>query len=98
MNKNELMMAYFGKIEVTIEGGFSSPAIGYMVEIIGIEGNVPRRSISIWELSYRNFEMAKNVFKSCFGITPEQAVEIDRKKGVLKTPINFLKHREEVLA
>ena len=98
MRKGELLTAYLGKIEVAIEGGFSLISKGFMVEIVGIGGNVPRQSISIWELSYQSLEMANNVFDSCFGITSEQAAKIDSAKGILKTPVDIKYKKEGSLA
>lgn len=98
MNKNGLLKAYFGNHEVIVEGGYCHSTKGHEVEIIGIDTNIPRQSISIWELCYASLETAKNVFAVCFNRTPEQAVEIDRKKGVLKTSPNLVKKREMALA
>lgn len=83
MNES-LLKAYFGNNEVAVEGGFQHPIKGHEIEIVG--ENVPRRSISVWELNYRNIDDATKVFQKCFSCTPEQARNKDRAKGVLKTP------------
>jgi len=98
MRKSGLLTAYFGKVEVAIEGSFSLISKGFMVEIVGIGGNVPRQSISIWELSFQSLEMAESVFDSCFGITSEQAAKIDSAKGILKTPVEIKYEKEGSLA
>lgn len=92
-----LLKAYFGNHEVVVEGGFCHPTKGHEVEIVGTETNVPRQSVSVWELHYANVEMAKNVFQICFRCTPEQARDKDKKKGVLKTPLKITK-KEMALA
>jgi hypothetical protein len=98
MNKSDLLRAYFGSNEVIVEGGFCHSTKGHEVEIIGIENNIPRQSVSVWELHYADIEKAKNVFLTCFNLTPEQARDIDRKKGIPKTPLNLLKKRELAFA
>ena len=85
MNGN-LIKAFFGNNEVNVSGGFQHPTKGHEVEIIGLDSNVPRQSISVWELNYRNIDDAREVFKKCFSCTPEQARNKDRAKGVIKTP------------
>ncbi len=91
MKESGLLTAYFGTSEVVVAGGFNHPVKGHVVEIVGTETNIPRQSISIWELHYASIEMARNTFATCFKCTPEQARDKDQKKGVLKTPLNLLK-------
>ena len=98
MPNNDLRV-YFNGNEVAIAGGFNHEKKGHMVEIVGVDEKIPRQSISIWELLYSNKETAMRVFDFCFGRTPKQAEEIDRKKGVLKeTPPDFIRKREMALA
>ena len=89
---------YFNGNEVFVAGGFNHEKKGHMVEIVGAEDKIPRQSVSIWELLYADEETASNVFSFCFGRTPKQAVQIDREKGVLKTPPQLIKEREMALA
>jgi len=96
-----LLKAYFGNNEVAVSGGFQHPTKGHEVEIAG--ENVPRRSVSIWELNYNSLESAHAVFKSCFNCSPEVARDKDRKKGVLITPVKIsktdhIKHKELSIA
>ena len=89
---------YFNGNEVVIAGSFNHEKKGHMVEIVGVDEKVPRKSLSIWELFYSSEEAAKEVFAAYFNKTPEQARDIDHKKGVLKTPLNLLKKRAMALA
>ena len=90
-DKRDFLTALYGNQEVYIINGFILPDLGHRVEIVGIDDEPSRRSISIYELHYKSFDIAKEVFNRLFMCTPEQAVNLDKKRRDIKSKLKFLK-------
>jgi|GEM_PF-5454382 len=83
MDKNPVLLkAYFVEREVLIIGGFSHPQKGHEFEIVGVDNNIPRQSVSAWGLNYNNPEAAEEIFQKHFKCSFEDAKAKDRKKHI----------------
>jgi len=78
MADDHCLKAYFRGDEVEIHGGYQHHENGCHAEISGKKTR--RCSVSIWELTFPNIQMAGNVFERLFNLTLDQAKQRDTEK------------------
>lgn len=68
--------------EIIIHGGYQHPEKGRFVEKSPASEPSIRNSVSIWELTFPDYETADLIFTTVFGLTPEESLKRDLRKGV----------------
>jgi len=81
--------------EVKIHGGWRHREKGYHAEVERADGTESyHKSISVWELTFPIREMADAFFLVFFEVTTEEAIKIDRRRGVIKKGCGTVKIKE----
>jgi len=71
---------YFQGIEVEVAGAFSHPEKGYLAEVVSTNQKVSRQHVSLWHLTFQDFQKAEEICKNTLNVNLKIAQARDQKK------------------